>query len=167
MCRVYDVDAHDTVVTLDAVPPIDAGAPLPLVVADEHRVFLAYLVSEADPDRDGPEGVAVVEFGLPLATLFGPPNDEAFSGHPLAARGLSPYAAFRVLHSSWIRRLERMNRVHPEHAPERYDALTHWVFVFHDSTFECVAESLRVEVVPGPLTAVAAALAERLSAHER
>jgi hypothetical protein len=43
------------------------------------------------------------------AHTFGPSNDEAFSGHPLAARGLTPYGAFKIENSSWVRHLERMN----------------------------------------------------------
>src|SRR5262245_55241111 len=121
---MYEVDSLDEVVELtDAVRP-DAGAPLPLVLADEGHLHLAYLASDPDPDWDGsyttvvsPESeglaVALVRFVRPSAHLFGPPNDEAFAGHPLAARGLHPYAAFEVRHSSWVRRLERMNAVHP------------------------------------------------------
>jgi hypothetical protein len=80
--------------------------------------------------------------------MFGSPNDEAFHGHPLAERGLGPYGAYRVEDSSWIRRLERMNSVHPRHDPERFRALTHCVLSFHDSTFECVAEGVRFSLVP-------------------
>ena len=57
--------------------------------------------------------------------MFGPPNDEAFSGHPLASRGLHPYGAFKIENSSWIRHLEKMNSVHPNHHPERYFKLQH------------------------------------------
>ena len=84
--------------------------------------------------------------------MFGPPNDEAFVGHPLASRGLGPYRAYRIERSSWLRRLERMNSVHPYHDPERFWTLTHFVFAFHDSTFECIAQSFSIEVVPGPLS---------------
>ena len=35
--------------------------------------------------------------------------DEAFSGHPLAERGLQPYSTFEVLDSSWIRGLMKRN----------------------------------------------------------
>ena len=56
------------------------------------------VVQEVDPDWDGTsvevvdtdsekESVATVCFERAYAHLFGPPNDEAFSGHPLAERG--------------------------------------------------------------------------------
>jgi hypothetical protein len=44
----------------------------------------------------------LLEFSGCYAHLFGPPNDEAFSGHPLASRGLQPYRITEVKHSSWI-----------------------------------------------------------------
>jgi hypothetical protein len=60
---------------------------LPTVVADEHRLLLAYLVQAVDPGWDGHvarvvdantvgEIVALVEFARPMAYFFGPPNDE-------------------------------------------------------------------------------------------
>ena len=36
------------------------------------------------------EAAALVRFELVTAVMFGPPNDEAFSGHPLADRGQRP-----------------------------------------------------------------------------
>src|SRR4029079_15393400 len=67
------------------------------------------------------EPIAIVRIDC-FAHMLGPPNDEAFSGHPLASRGLKPYRAFRIEGSSWIRRLEQMNRVHKLHKPERFRA---------------------------------------------
>lgn len=169
---MYDVDARDRVVELEDVPQSSVGAPLPVVVADESRLQLAYYLSVPDPDWDGSyvrgadaateDPVILVQFAGSYAWFHGPPNDEAFNGHPLASRGLQPYAAFRVDDSSWIRRLERMNSVHPQHAPERFSRLRHFVFAFHDSTFECVARSFTAVQVDGPLTRVAHEMASAL-----
>jgi hypothetical protein len=171
---VYEVDELDTVVELHDVPRPDIGAPLPHLVSDEGRVVLAYLVSEPDPAWDGTyttvvgpdsEGqlVAIVRFRWPYAHIFGPPNDEAFNGHPLAPRGLGPYAVFEVQQSSWLRRLERMNSVHWNHDKERFLAdRRHFVFAFHDSTFECIAEAFAFEVVRGSLRSVLPRMAEFL-----
>jgi hypothetical protein len=103
------------------------------------------------------------QFEGAYAWFHGPPNDEAFEGHPLASRGLHPYAAFRVEDSSWIRHLERMNSVHEHHVPERFARLCHYVFAFHDSTFECVARSFTAVQVDGPLTRVAEKMAYALN----
>lgn len=34
-----------------------------------------------------------------------------------------------------------MNSVHRRHDPKIFEAFTHYIFTFHDSTFECVANS--------------------------
>jgi hypothetical protein len=90
------------------------------------------------------EPIAIVCFHGCRAHIFGPPNDEAFYGHPLASRGLRPYSVYRVEHSSWIRKLERMNSVHPNHRPEVFWNCQHLIFAFHDSTFECVCDRFDV-----------------------
>ena len=85
----------------------------------------------------------VVQFESPYAHMFGPPNDEAFSGHPLASRGVAPYRVFEVDNSSWLKSLERMNSVHPHHRSEQFAGYKHYIFAFHDSTFECIAKSFK------------------------
>jgi hypothetical protein len=171
---MYEVDDRDTVVELQDAPQPDVGAPLPHLICDEHKVVLAYLVNEPDPNWDGtyvnivgPESegcsVAVVRFARPYAHMFGPPNDEAFYGHPLANRGLEPYAVFEVKDSSWLRRLERMNAIHPYHDQERFlSNLRHFIFAFHDTMFECIAQSFSFEVVRGSLRSMLPHMLESL-----
>ncbi|WDQ15433.1 hypothetical protein [Rhodopirellula sp. P2] len=152
---MYTVDELDTVVPLSDVPQSDVGAPLPTVVADDYRLILEYLVSDPDPNWDGTyvnvvgtetDGtVALIRFRRPYAHMMGAPNEEAIAGHPLSGRGLEPFAAFEIRDSSWIRALESMNSVHPYHDRDRFLASKrHFIFVFHDSTFECVAEGFDV-----------------------
>lgn len=107
--------------------------------------------------------MALIHFPGYEAYLFGPPNDEAFQGHPLASRGLHPYGAFRIDRSSWIRRLERMNAVHPYHNPERYGELKHFIFAFHDSTFECVARGFSTWVGVGSIRSLLPEMEKRLT----
>jgi len=156
---MYEVDEKDRVVELEGIPQSSAGAPLPLIIANEHRVVLAYFVHSPPlwddrtrtvriVDQEGKDPIALVCLEC-HAHMFGPPNDEAFSGHPLASRGLHPYGAFRIESSSWIRKLERMNRVHDRHHPEHFHALQHLVFAFHDSTFECACDQFYVRTEQG------------------
>jgi hypothetical protein len=149
---VYEVDEHDRVVLFQDAPQPEVGAPVPALVADESRLELAFIARRAHPSDD--ESIAVGRFVRPYAHMFGAPNDEAFEGHPLAARGLEPYGVFRIENSSWIRRLERMNSVHDQHDPEAFARLRHYIFAFHDSTFECVATDVDFDVhaAEGPLT---------------
>ncbi len=172
---MYQVDEQDQVIELKDVPQSSVGAPMPIVVAGEHEVFLTYYLQDTPEDWDGTwvrlvdadsagEPVAVVKFQSCCAHMFGPPNDEAFHGHPLAARGLAPYGVFEVQHSSWIRRLEQMNAVHPSHDKQRFmQDKRHFVFSFHDSTFECIAHGFEFEVATGSVKSVAALLLESVT----
>jgi len=156
---MYEVDEKDRVVPLKDVPQSSVGAPLPVVLADEHRVVLAYYMKSEELWRRAGDVHGIDQFTSeePIALvlfdrrthMFGPPNDEAFAGHPLASRGLEPYGSFRIENSSWIRKLERMNSVHPNHCPDPYWQLQHLIFSFHDSTFECVCRSFQVRTVRG------------------
>jgi hypothetical protein len=100
------------------------------------------------------EPTAIVRFQHCIVHIFGPPNDEAFAGHPLASRGLQPYGAFRVKNSSWIRQLERMNSVHVHHNPASFWELQHLVFTFHDSVFECVCHTFDATETRGSIHAI-------------
>ena len=170
---MYPVDERDKVIELGSVPQSSVGAPLPIVLSDEHKILLAYIIQDTPPDWDGSyarvvepstpgEPLALVEFSLYSSFMFGAPNDEAFAGHPLAKRGLHPYGAFHIENSSWIRQLERMNSVHPYHKPERYRRLKHFIFAFHDSTFECVAEGFIVSEHEGSLESLLPLMQSRL-----
>ena len=170
---MYEVDSKDVVVELDDAPKSSVGAPIPVVLAGEHDVLLAYYldisagwdgetIRSVSPDSEG-EPVAIVKFAACTAHMFGPPNDEAFTGHPLAERGLRPYAAFEVKNSSWIRKLERMNSVHPYHDKRRFlDKKRHFIFAFHDTTFECVAHGFTAELRTGSVRSMVPHMLEAL-----
>jgi hypothetical protein len=145
---MYTVDELDRPVEIElgGVPLLDPGAPCPIVFAEENQLVLSYWVCDEPPYPPTTAPIAVVRFHRPYFHMFGPPNDEAFAGHPLAERGLHPYGVFRVEKSSLIRSMERMNSIHRCHNPATFDAMTHYIFAFHDSTFECVAESLESSI---------------------
>lgn len=162
---MYTVDKRDVVVQRIDAPQSSFGAPCPMVLSGEHHLHLAYFLEEVVAGWDGSsvrivseksegEPCALVRFSRAYAHMFGPPNDEAFHGHPLEERGLRPYAVFEVQHSSWVRQLERMNSVHPYHQLKKFAAFKHFVFAFHDTTFECVAESFELSVHRGSVSSV-------------
>jgi hypothetical protein len=164
---MYSVDQKDKVIELLDTPRSSIGAPCPMLLASEEYLYLAFFLPNTPKGWDGStvrvvseetcgEPVALITFIHSYAHFFGPPNDEAFSGHPLASRGLRPYAAFEVQDSSWIRTLERMNSVHPCHRPERFAKLRHFIFSFHDTTFECVAEGFSASICKGSVAGVLA-----------
>jgi hypothetical protein len=170
---MYSVDGKDRVVPLKDIPQSSIGAPIPVVLSDESVTVVAFYLEDISDDWDGTsvrivgketegEPLALVRFSICYASMFGPPNDEAFDGHPLASRGLEPYGAFVVEDSSWIRGLEQMNSVHSCHRPERFRALKHYVLSFHDSTFECVADGYTVELHESSLKKILPRMAELL-----
>ena len=164
---MYSIDSKDTVIEISDAPQSSVGAPCPMFLAGEGYLYLAFFLEDTQTGWDGTtvrvvgedtsgEPVALVTFTHIYAHFFGPPNDEAFSGHPLASRGLQPYSVSEVQHSSWIRMLERMNSVHPYHRPERFAELRHFIFAFHDTTFECIAQGFSSSVREGSVAGVLA-----------
>ncbi len=163
---MYTVIA-DRPIEISTLPQSSVGAPCPMLIAGEHTLLLGYYLekgrlgsqwSEApvrpQTPNDSDDLCAVLKFSQTYAHMFGPPNDEAFAGHPLAARGLSPYAVFEVENSSWLSSLVRMNSVHPYHRPEQFVSFKHFIFAFHDTTFECIAQSYNVSLCRGSVWSI-------------
>jgi hypothetical protein len=125
----------------------EAGVSEARLVQDEYRAVLTFSAMRLQPDgRRTDAGTATVEFVRCMATRFGYPNDEALRGHPLYNSGLSAYDVFEVIGSPWIRRLTEQNRVAFPSTPD--STQRHFIFTFHDSTFECIADDLRVSIEP-------------------
>lgn len=99
--------SKDKVTLLADWPQPSPGAPEPIVSADDNSLTLRY---RTDDDQ-----IAVIHFPSCAHLLFGWPNDEALSGHPLAKQGLKHYSVHEIHNSSLIRSLERQNSVHPRH----------------------------------------------------
>jgi hypothetical protein len=145
---VYTIDSHDRVRELSDVAFPASEAPAPLLLADAESLVVTYTATTAtagdtsDSPQPSPDGIAtIVVFRHCYASHFGPPHEEAFSSHPLADRGLRPYGAFEVQHSSWLRELEFRTRGNPRQDPGLFEQLRHWVWTFHDSVLECAAMS--------------------------
>jgi hypothetical protein len=154
----------------------DTGAPLPYLLQNDYRTFLAFFLREVDPNWDGTyvtvrnpnsslsEKLALVEFERCICTKMGTPNDEVLHGHPLHGKGLAGYEAMAVENSTWLKALERTNAVHGAYNPESWRRLKHYILPFHDSTFECVARGFKVEVFEMPLSDLLSDICKRLVA---
>jgi hypothetical protein len=167
---MYQVDEKDKVVELDGVPQSCVGSPMPFLIVNEHKTFLAYLLQDSiDYDNPPPdffeqkgESIAIVEFEFCSNHRFGSPNDEAINGHPLYSRGLGSYGVYEIQNSSWLRQLEIMNRVHHNHRPETFEKYKHFIFTFHDSMFECIAQSFKIDIHSGSLESCLTEMQKRL-----
>ena len=150
------------------------GAPMPHLLANDYRALLAFLLSEPDPNWDGsyvtiksptderPEPLGLVEFEHCISARLGAPNDEVFAGHPLNGKGLEAYGAQRVVNSRWLKEIEKINSVHAMYRPDSWRSLNHFIFWFHDSTFECIARSYKVETHRASMKALLNVMLERL-----
>ena len=147
---------NDTVplVLLADIPTPEFGTPLPIVVANERMLVVAYRTFHPPPALSSTLRTAIVRFHWPMAHSFGYPNDEALDGHPLAPYGLVSYRAFTVTNSPWLISLEKANRVHPHHTPTYFHPWTHYVITFKDSTLECLAK--RVDFTTAVISAESA-----------
>ena len=152
----------------DTVVPFSLGGVTPgpeewgpHVLQNEHLSFLLFDAirgNEAGADRSA--GTAIVTINGCLSTRFGYPNDEALGGHPLYRRGLRHYRIFEVLNSSWISTMAEQNRLCFPHS-DIFASDRHWIFTFQDSTFECVAKSLELEVSNTPFRELFQSICER------
>jgi hypothetical protein len=134
-----------------------AGAPEPQLLANGHGAYLLFSLADRDPDPDATrvrivdpavdesEPLGVVAFHGVREVKLGGPNDEAIEGHRLHGKGLHVYAAHQVVNSRWIAEAERVNSVHSNHRAGWHDRLNHYVFCFHDETFECIAQGFTTE----------------------
>jgi hypothetical protein len=133
----------------------DRGAPIPHLLMRERTAFLLFVLHNDESElpartvrvrqRTIDRPVGIVEFHGCLIARLGHPNDEAREGHPLEGKGLGGYRAHEVLNSRWIAEHEAINAVHPQHTGNWHARLHHYLFGFHDSTFECIAAGYSAE----------------------
>ena len=126
-----DTPRQERAIVLADWPQPAGGAPKPRVLADDTSLSLQYLTVD--------RLIVVVRFPLCCYFMFGAPNDEALSGHPLYNRGLEFYSVHEVQNSSLIDLLEHRNSLHPSHDRTFLRDKKHYIFTFQDSTLECVA----------------------------
>jgi hypothetical protein len=107
--------------------------------------------------REGATERAVVEIKRCTTTRFGYPSDAALAGHPLFEKGLGSFGVFEVTDSAWVAQLAA------QHAAARPDGPAlppqrHFVFTFHESTLECVADDVVVVLTRDSLNEVIAGI---------
>jgi hypothetical protein len=143
-----------------------AGAPMPTVLSDEQGTYLVFYLSDADP---GPEQSAVITWRDCVAVMFGLPGDETQRGHRLwRGKEQHPplYGAVEVAESAWIADLAAAERTHPLAREAAFAEHRHFVLLFHDSTFECIATGYEVERRRGSAEEVVAELAARRATQD-
>ena len=152
---------HDKIVRFDVGFEPEAAVSGPVLLQTDNNTFLTFNAVRMTSDgKRGAVGTGVIEFGGCSVTKFGYPNDEALGGHPLYKHGLEAYGVFEVLCSSWIRQMTEQNRVCFPHTSDSKNR--HFIFTFHDSTFECVADDCRATLSIEPYEQIFRQIAQRV-----
>jgi len=169
---LYSVDSQDRLVVLESIPPCSVGAPLPCIVGTEHYTALCYIAAQPPPEgwhgqyativdhNTSDRSVIIVEFHDCADVRFGWfPDENTCRKHPLASRGLEPYSAFEVANSSWVRRLTELESGNRDNS---LSSKRHFIFTFHDTSCECVADSYVVRSFDGSIQSALADVVESL-----
>lgn len=147
----------------------ESGYPDPHVFSNGRKTTLAYWVGTgvikqwpirgkkdiARTTVTSPKSgkIALVDFVMSYEVRFGGGNDEVIEGQSLYGRGLEVNRAHEVANSKWLREVENMNRVHSNYEPEMWKQLRHYILLFHDQTFQCLAEGFQTELYEGTMNA--------------
>ncbi len=159
---MHMTEEQDSVVELDLGCCPEAAVSGALLLQTEYKAFLSFNAQRRRPDGVFEDaGTAIVEIVRCTITRFGYPNDEALSGHPLYRNGLINYGIYEILNSSWIVELKKQNRVSfPSTTNTSW--MRHFIFVFHDSTFECLAQNIKIRLSPEPYEDVFKTISEHV-----
>ncbi len=136
----------DRVISLDLGVSPEAAVSGGLLLQTESSVFFLFnAMRDGDDGRSTDAGTAVIGFDAPLATRFGHPNDEVRRRHPIL--GEVSYGVFEIAGSSWLDEARRLTqKTFPGAA---LTGVRHFVITLHDSTFECLARGLSLDVHEG------------------
>ena len=172
--EVAAAKGEEHAVPLDFPVKWDAGCPLPHLLCNDYKALLTFILRDTKPVANGSSIEMVVptdEKALPLALVeftpcfiakLGSPNDEVFHGHPLQGKGLDGYTAQKVVNSRWLAEIEAINKVHHYYDPSLWRDRIHYVFWFHDTTFECIAKSFKIEVFKESVAAMLSRMCQRI-----
>jgi hypothetical protein len=155
----------EKVIELDLGYTPEAAVSGAVLVQSERSTFLTFNAMRLRDDGYRVDaGTALVEFPFCIITQFGYPNDEALPGHPLYAFGLKDYGygIFEVLNSSWRKRIDDQNRISFPRLESYTKRSRHFIITFHDSTFECLARDIQLEIIGEPYERVFARIGERV-----
>jgi hypothetical protein len=155
----------------------DPNDPSPHVLSSGLGTYLIYYVNEWKLTEvslsSGSKSTVVepasafVEFAQCYACRLSSINEEILTGHPLWGKGLDLYGAHIVVHSQWFAEVQRINMVHKRYHPQHWERLKHYLLVFHDNIFECLADSYDVAMLRDSVEHVTELARMRLFEHKK
>lgn len=152
----------ETILALDVGCRPEAAISGAVLVKTEHSTFLTFNAVRLMADGlYHSVGTALVEFVHCSVAKFGYPNDEARAGISRTTDLVS--GVYEVLDSDWKLELARLNRFAFPNTGEWRGR--HFLMTFHDTTFECLADDFRLEVIDEPYDRVFARISRRVVAE--
>jgi hypothetical protein len=149
----------ETIVPLDLGCRPEAAVSGAVLVQTEYSTFLSFNAVRLMGDgRLHSVGTALVEFSHCTMTRFGYPNDEARWGIP-RTKDLS-YGIYELQGSEWKKEIASLNRY--SFPSTRGWSGRHFLLLFHDSSFECIADDICLELLNEPYDRVFARITERV-----
>ena len=157
---------ENEIVDLELPVTPEAAISGPVLVQTDYLTVLTFnAMRETDRPTDWggyykeSAGTAIIEFRGLSVTRFGYPNDEVWSKVP-RTKDLS-YGGYEVLNSSWLEELRQLNRVaFPD--INLFAGSRHFLFLFHDSSFECLASDFELQVSEEPYENIFARIQKRV-----
>jgi len=151
------------VVEIDVGFTPEAAVSGAILLQSEQSTFLIFNAMKFSPATGFYEdaGLAICEFIGCTITKFGYPNDEAWAAIP-RTRDLV-YCVCEVLDSDWKLQLADLNRFAFPDTSEWGGR--HFLILFHDSSFECIAREMRAELTDDRIEDVLSRLSQRIAAE--
>lgn len=138
----------------------EAAISGPVLLQSEEATFLIFnaMIFDAETKSYDDAGLAVCHFPGCIATKFGFPDDQAWSKMPRTC-GLG-YDVCEDFDSEWkqevVRQIGYAISTHSD-LPVR-----HFIILFHESSFECLAKYIETELTKEPFSRVMTRLIARL-----
>ena len=130
----------------------------PILLQSDSATFLIFNAMRESDGASVDAGRAIITFDECWVTKFGYPNDEAWSSIPRTA-GLS-YDVHEVLDSDWVKETTHLNRYAFPNTPD--STSRHFLILFHDSSFECIAADLSCRLSSAPVSEILSQLTRQL-----
>lgn len=141
----------------------EAAVSGPMFIQTERSAYLLFnAMREASETHRVHAGTAVVELPDCLITRFGHPNDEGRWKYPFYQD--VTYGIYEVINSGWVKQLMEFRKVRfPNPNPDWWGPEgRHFIFTFHDSSFECICGAPKATTTTEPRTTVHQKLLERI-----
>jgi hypothetical protein len=160
--QLAEASGEEHAIRLDLGIKIEAAVSGEMLVQTDNKCLILFNSSKIT--EEGTIPTVIVELEHTVKTQFGLPNDSARSGHPLYNLGMRHYAydIFEVLNSSWLAQVEAQNQID---FPEYKLSYNHYIFQFHDSSFECLSKEMKISIVDRPFKEIWEDLFNKISSY--